>query len=81
MSVKHDDLDYRDLTGLYCQARDRPVGSDIPARPLPGEDLGFGESLCVGAPVVKLVMTMLCMWGRGRPCGLVWCSKEATIHC
>ncbi len=23
-------------------------------------------------------MTMLWMWGRGRPCGLVWCSKEST---
>jgi len=24
MSVKHDDLDDQDLTGLYCPARDRP---------------------------------------------------------
>ncbi len=21
------------------------------------------------------------MWGRGRPWGLVWCSKEATTQC
>jgi hypothetical protein len=31
--------------------------------------------------VVKLVMTILWMWGCGRACGLVWCSKEATTHC
>jgi hypothetical protein len=32
-------------------------------------------------PVVKLVTAMLWMWGRGRPWGLVWCSKEATTQC
>jgi hypothetical protein len=61
MCVKHNDLNNRDLIGLYCPARDRPVGFDIPAYRLPGEDAGFGESHCVGAPVVKLVMTMLWM--------------------
>ena len=30
--------------------------------------------------MVKLVMTMLWMCGRGRPWGLVWCSKEAASH-
>jgi len=81
MSVKDDDLDDRDLTGLYCPARDRSGDSDIPARRLPGEDVGFDESNCAGTPAVKLVMTMLWMWGRRRPCGLVWCSKEATTQC
>src|SRR5216683_7118369 len=33
------------------------------------------------AAVVKLVRTMLWTWGRGRPRGLVWCSKEATTQC
>ena len=33
------------------------------------------------AAVVKLVRTMLCTWGRGRPWGLVWCSKEAMTQC
>lgn len=33
------------------------------------------------AVVVKLVMTILWMWWRGTPCGLQWCSKEATTHC
>jgi hypothetical protein len=33
------------------------------------------------AAVVKPVRTMLCTWGRGRPWGLVWCSKEATTQC
>jgi hypothetical protein len=33
------------------------------------------------AAVVKLVMTMLWMWGLSRPCRLVWCSKEATAQC
>ena len=33
------------------------------------------------AAVVKLGMAMLWMWGRGRPWGLVWCSKEATTQC
>ena len=43
-----------------------------------GVDRGRQDQL---AAVVKLVITMLWMWGRSRPCGLVWCSKEATIHC
>jgi hypothetical protein len=25
-------------------------------------------------------MAMLWMWGCGRPCGLVWCSKEEITH-
>jgi hypothetical protein len=33
------------------------------------------------APVVELVRTMLWTWGRGRPWGLVWCSKEAMTQC
>jgi hypothetical protein len=33
------------------------------------------------AAVVKLVRTMLWTWGRGRPWGLVWCSKEAMTQC
>jgi hypothetical protein len=37
--------------------------------------------VAVGVPgVVKRAMMMLWMWGCGRPCGLVWCSKEATTH-
>ncbi len=47
MSVKHDDLEDQDLTGLYCPARDRPAGFDILAGRLPGEDVGFDESHCV----------------------------------
>ena len=31
-------------------------------------------------PVVRPPITMLCTWGRGRPWGLVWCSKEATTQ-
>ncbi len=34
-----------------------------------------------GPPMVRAVMTMLWMWGRGRPWGLVWCSKEAMTQC
>jgi hypothetical protein len=32
-------------------------------------------------PVVRRPITMLCTWGRGRPWGLVWCSKEAITQC
>ena len=32
------------------------------------------------APLVKATTTMLWMWGRGRPCGPQWCSKEAASH-
>ena len=83
MSVKDDDLDDRDLTGLYCPARDRPAGSDIPDRPVGFlvRMLALMRVIALGTPVVKLVMTMLWMWGRRRPCGLVWCSKEATTQC
>ena len=31
-------------------------------------------------PVVRAVMTMLWMWGFGRPCGPQWCSKEAITQ-
>ena len=24
---------------------------------------------------------MLCTWGRWTPCGLQWCSNDATTHC
>jgi hypothetical protein len=34
-----------------------------------------------GDALVKFVTAMLWMCGRGRPWGLVWCSKEATTHC
>jgi hypothetical protein len=31
-------------------------------------------------PVVRAVITMLCTWGCGRPCGPRWCSKEAATQ-
>src|SRR6266567_8310942 len=31
-------------------------------------------------PVVRAVITMLCTWGCGRPCGPWWCSKEAATQ-
>lgn len=32
------------------------------------------------APVVRAVITMLCTWGCGWPCGPRWCSKEAATQ-
>jgi len=31
-------------------------------------------------PVVRAMITMLCTWGCGRPCGPRWCSKEAATQ-
>jgi Protein of unknown function (DUF664) len=41
-----------------------------------GRELGRLQQV----PVVRAVITMLCMWGCGRPCGPRWCSKEATTQ-
>ena len=56
-----------------------------PATGRPGKVVWAEMSLLLSGqrafvPVVRLVRTRLWIWGRGRPWGLVWCSKEATTQ-
>ena len=46
-----------------------------------GGRMGGGTGVHRTFDVVKLGRTMLWTWGRGRPWGLVWCSKEAMTQC
>ncbi len=61
----------------------------VPAHPPPSaHHRSWSVCRCVGlragrlqqGPVVRAVITMLCTWGCGRPCGPRWCSKEATTQ-
>ena len=60
-----------------------PFGVGFPPDPEPSAPGGRADvrEQVQFAAVVKLVRTMLWTWGRGRPWGLVWCSKEAMTQC
>ena len=74
----------RDATVNTAPGPTGQAGPIAPSRPGMAMVLIHGDTLEPGqrvfAPVVKLVRTRLWIWGRGRPWGLVWCSKEATTQ-
>ena len=58
-----------------------PLGDRAGLRRITESDFRCSGRQVQLAPVVELVRTMLWTWGRGRPWGLVWCSKEAMTQC
>jgi hypothetical protein len=50
----------------------------VPGRPAVASASELGR--LQQGPVVRAVITMLCTWGCGRPCGPRWWSKEAATQ-
>ena len=64
------------LGGIVLTGRAGRVPGDL-GQPLAG---GRTQARDQQLPVVRAVITMLCTWGCGRPCGPRWCSKEAATQ-